>query len=736
MKILTATVLALLIPLSASAQMRRGQVCERDFNGAELMPRNAYYQPVFNGLICAAPPSCGTWDCPKRVPESSWKGGLDKKTLAAEEHAKEFEQRLQADYEGRIRSDEALPAATAALLRAGKTVASGPFDASLLQKARPGDRIKVGEGHARLAAGTVMPASVIIEGLGDRTIVDLNRSPLPQGGIRLQDLVLRAPGLPEPSYPIGTVLLARVKVDLPPGEPMSRNWGPVLVMGGSFGRVSPLQFHLLPPNAFGTHAGTLDEEGDFVDMESLPAWVPWGPLREAFRPVPPKWKTTSVKKALARAPWLEPRTPDASRIPAALAEVFPFDRDAEQKTTIAAVKQWFAAEQGLTLKGPHPGIAEMKKDLDAARPLSALYRAARIPAEDFAASEDAARHLLKARQLIVSEYDCHAWFTADKSQRDNATITSEWKQAEAFSIPLKNSAAALLPVARFGKAYGSRCRFVAKIGRDVFQEERVAKNARVEKTEWIISARGLAKQKAKLDAALSNLGKSFDAAASSMEKTWKTFDAYRTRIETSQSGEQVLVSYTGDRNKGNATAFDELERLRRQTNSQPGPGEPGDHYPMTTYVVDVTRRYRHVFEASHDLLYDGKLERNDALVRYDESWTLPPCQDRFLDNSAAVYPAGSTCFVKESPALTAALARAVSDFESHLKTIHIPRLDAASAAKRKGSPEDAAEAALYAVLMGRVATPQDTAALAKVFGADAQPAAVKAAADALLKTHP
>ncbi len=731
MNTLVAALLALALPSAAPAQTSVGQVCEKDSSGRYLPPNNGYYQLVFDGSICKPPYSCSTWDCPKRVPASSWKGELDKKTLAAENRINELEEKLQADFEERGRAYAALPAPSATILRDGVMVASGTLNNMFLFQARLGDRVELGEGYFSLRSR--LPAGITLVGRGAATI--LNPGEFPKDGIVIQDLVLRDPFPPLAAYVEGKILLARVKVDMFSRDRFQGNWDGVVLIGGSFGRISPRNLHRLSPYAFGTHVGTLNEDGDFVDMEALPAWVPYAALWQVFRPEPPKWKTTSVKKALARSPWPEERKWDVALLASAVAEPLPSDRTAAQQRAIAAAQKWLAAAHGISLAPEHPDVALMVKDAAAGRPLSAFYRAARMPSRDLASSEDGRRALMSARRDIGAQYACDSWLSVDKSKRFNATVSSDWDHYVTFTHGHIARGAAMVPAARYGVASPRRCRFVTRIGRDVFQEERVAKNMRVENTEWFVSSQGLAKQKAKFDAAMSDLSKSFDAAAASMERTWKTFDAYRTRIETSQSGEQVLVSYTGDRNKGAAGPFAELERLRRGVNAQGGPGAPGDYYPMTTYVAEVERRYRHVFEMSTDTLYDGNAERTGAVLLFDQSWSLPPCKEKFLDNSAAIHPAGGDCFAQQSPALAAALARSLSDYEGHVKTVHIPRLDASAAQKRAGAPPDAAEAALHTVLMGRVATPQDAAALAKVFGPDATPSAVKAAAEALLKTQ-
>jgi hypothetical protein len=723
-----------------AADMKFGQICQKQFDGNDLPIRNAYYWFEFDGFVCGAPLSCKAWNCPQRVPDADWKGVLDKKTLVAEEQVRKFEEKLQSEYETRGRANSQLPAPVATVLRGGQAVVTGTLDATLLSQVQPGDRIDVGEGFFLLQSGS-LPSSVMLVGKGEKTVIDMAMHALPGKGIHIQDMVLRNPAVPAPVEVTGTLLMVRVKVDMfasVADAPVYQNWNSVITIGGSFGRISPSYIHTLPAFAFNTHVGTLHHEGEYVDMEAFPSWIPFAPLRELFMPIPTttngKQTFTSSRKAFSRSPWIEPLALNPALVPAALKEVLPFDYADYQKGAFSVVKTWLSREYGLALAAAHPEIALMKKDMEASRPLSAFYRATLIPEAEFVTSEEANRHLLDARKRIVEDYDCHAWVNVDKTMRQNATVTSEWKQSELFSDQHDQRARELLPVARYGKASGARCRFVTRIGRDVFQEERKVTDARIEKTEWFISSQGLAKQKAAMDAALSNMGKGFEAAGAAMEKTWTNFDAYRTRIDTTQSGEQVLVSYTGDRNAANVDSISELARLRQQASSQSGPGAPGDYYAMTTYVVDVTRRYRHVFEMSVDTLYEGRPEKTGAIVRFDEIWSLPPCQNRFLDNSATVQPAGSDCFVQESPAIQAALKRTVADFDNHLKTVHIPRIDANIASRRQGDAAEKAEAALYTVLMNRPVSAEERAVLAQVFGTSASPEAIINSANALLAT--
>lgn len=666
--------------------------------------------------------ACESWDCDAITRDfASWNGKKGDRFL-------DFEERLAADIIARRHAEELLGPITMKVIRGGQTVWDGGFDRQTLFTAKPGDRIEFGEGYVSFYMNK-LPSNVTIVGRGEKTVLGMAGSFLPFDGIVIENLVMREPRLPDPNYLRGVILLANVRVDIYDERKMFStafdNWDAVVAIRGGFSRVSPRQANRLPGYAFGARVATMNEDGDYIEMVGFPKWIPAGPMRDLLGAGSAKPKSASLRKGFTSPATLPAGDIDASLVPAALAEELPAERTAKQKAAYAAVQKWLALKYGGTVKAESAVVALMQKDSEAKRPLSVLARAALMSPAEFAASQTAANLLSDARQALTGEYGCHPTLDYDKSKRAGLEYLTEVdataQRYAHLTDPLDPVALALLPITRLGEPSPSRCGFEVKVGIDALQQERRVKAARVDKTEWLLTAQGQAKRSARIGDALGSLAKSFDAAGASMERTWKSFDSYRTRIVTTQTGDQFLVSYKGNRNAGPASTFEELERLRGRTRSLTGPGERGDYYPLTTYVIDAERRYRHFLQVTLSARYDSKTTSAWPPADYDQTWSSGACQDRFMDDGASVRTGGTTCFTDDTRALAAAGARVRQEFEGFLRKTHLARLDAAASRRRTASPEEAAEASLYAVLMKRRASADDVAALKKVFGAAPEP---------------
>ncbi|MFN3586729.1 MAG: hypothetical protein ACK4UT_04425 [Moraxellaceae bacterium] len=570
-----------------------------------------------------------------------------------------------AGFRAREQAYQALPAGTATLLRQGKPVASGPLE-TVMASVRSGDRIELGKGHFDGAALTKAPDGLVLVGQGPETVL-IGLDFLPARSHWLQDMTLVRPKFQSgwrfklaesPNILVGITFDLQHQYGSAVEEANLENTVTIL---GSFGRLPPSGVHLLPSLAFGTHMSSMDEYGNLYDHYALAGTLPDGPLRQWLQASIPATEPKKMEKALKEPAWKDLPAPDAA-VQAAIAAWTP-GATLPARTTLAvsALQSWLApAGSGAD---SDPVVVAVNADLEARRPLSALLRATRTKSGNFAVADRLVTLNTQARSAIADAWGCYIGLDANTARRCPQNDTLRWENVP-YSHTLYHAGVLaperryleLVPVATLTDIPKdpaiARCTFVATLDLDVWQYEKVAGNTRIDKTEWYLTEQGRAKQQAAFNAALSGLDKAFNAAASSIESTWQNFDAYRTRIQTTQTGDQYLLSYQGDRNAGNRTGFAELEQLRQQVRNQTGPGARGDYYPVTTYVVDARPKFRHRIEYRLAGTLDQKPVWTPAPRVLDQAWDGAACQDRFVDNSAEVRTDGTTCFLSRGYQVT------------------------------------------------------------------------------------
>lgn len=747
---------ALLLPAAAFAErvevnpfrvmtVKPGQRCSGDASYAQWQRANGISKPllnhyfveelVFDGKNCVQPPSCDTWACPKKGVTKEWNSYNPTRTRTEKNRGEaevQMDNAMRADYAARELAYRALPAGSATLMRKGQVIASGPLD-QVLAQARTGDRIELGKGLFPGAALKKVADGLTLIGQGPETVLQ-NVASLPARGYWFEHLTLVNPTFEQTFYAEGrTNILVRVNVDVFAnyGSIGGHSFDSVVMILGSVGRLRPMAIHQLPSRAFGTHVATMNEYGEMIDLYAMPESLPEGPLRQWLAANIPAGKPQKVEKALKAPIWKTLPDIDPASAQGIAAAKAAGDLDPGMALALSAIRSWLAPTPAGGSTTEDPVIAAVMADLDANRPLSALLRASRAQSSDFMVADRLVSLRREALKAIATAYGCTIELIPEISKRGPQNSDLRWDNVP-YDETLRKLGVLepgkryqeLVPIAALATLdVPTRCSFTTRVGLDAWQYEKTVGTARVEKTEWYLSAQGQAKQRAALNAALSGLDQSFNAAASSIESTWKSFDAYRTRIQTTQTGDQYLLSYQGDRNAGNRTGFTELERLRQQVRSQSGPGAAGDYYPMTTYVIDARQKFRHRIEFTSTGMVDQKAVSGSGPRVLDQTWDGPPCQDRFIDNSSEIRTGGTDCYWSNGYKVTAMLGNEVGNaFIGFVRGNVLPGIDVAVATRRKSArADDQAEAALVTAMMARPAAATDAATLKKVFGNDVTP---------------
>lgn len=668
-----------------------GKNCELD---AWKNLNGYYYNGYRNTSPCVVPNSCATWPCPRILSTSDWQqAGQDKKSDVEEvsqEHGK---------IEEEINEQHKLPLD----LKPGTITKKGKV-------------WELSEGTFPVAEFANAPASTSFIGKGEKTVI-VGKGMIPLKTYLFQDLTLRDVYFPaRPTWEKEKIfhnVLVRVKADIFEYgiSGLYDGWDSVVLIGGSFGMQAPTRVHRFSSLAFGTHVKTVVEGGKRKDLYANPEWIPEGDMKVVVAGLAKgELNQDTAQKALA---W---------QVPDSLTQY--------QKLGIEVLKNWIRRETGAVVvasagdKADDAYLAKMGKDIEEGRLLSALARVALFEPKQVTQIVGRISNRDDALKKIYQTYGVDPRIgTSEHLGPMNAQLVG--KQGTYSSLtyeylvdPLNKTFFEMVPVAKLGAPAGPRATFTTNFDLDVWQVEKRPKKSYVVKTEWVLSAQGQAKQTAAMNAALSNAGKSFEAAGASMQNTWKNFEAYRTRIDTTQSGETYLKSYKGDINAGNSTGLTELENLRKQIGSQSGPGAPGDYNPVTTYAIDTTRKFRHELKLRYETQFAGKGIDKGRTITVDKSWEARSCTDKFTDNGAYVYPDGTDCWMADGvQGLVAASNQLKTEFQGFVKSQVEPLFELEmKQRKATGNPEMVAEVALYHIVQKKPVPGDELAALKKVFG--------------------
>lgn len=712
--------------------------------------KNAYFRDIdlaWDGKYCIAPPACNAWACPKPIPDKlrerfyppymdskEWKRHVEARSALDAGASAAIKQR-QAAY-------AATPQGTGRLVRGGQVLHTGSFT-DLLARARTGDRLELGAGTFPIAGLRNAPDSLTIIGAGPQTVLRNEAEPggqptaLAAKGHWFQDLTFENPLFESALYARGrTLVFVRVNFDFYDFNTSGRSLDSIVTILGSFGVLSPYSIHELPARAFGTHVTTLTMDGEMADQYALPATLPDGPLRQWLTEQRPQAKGMRVDKALKQAPWKSLPAPDEATAQLIARWAAPEGTDLGTQLAVSAIKSWLSP--GSSGVDNDPAVAVIRGDLEAKRFLSAAIRAAGTRSSDYLVADQMVSLRSEAMQQLSREFACDIRVTPDIKRRGPQNVALRWENEgyddalyKLQQVDLDTAYRKLVPAAALATTWDRRCRYHVVIGTDVWQQEKtLTSDVQLEKSERVLSEQGMAKAKAASQAAmdrLGNIGSAFQAAAGSMQRSWQDFEAYRTRIVTTQTGDQYLVSYEGDRNASGPNPFSQLEAARRQSGA--GPDGSGDYVTVATYSVSANRRFRHWIEYELKGETDNTQDWTSGKRVIDRTWNGSPCRDRFIDNGSVVVSANDTdCFNSAGyEGINALRQAAVAGLQDYTRQHVLTRLDARlSNLRRTGTPADAAEAALQALTMEKPLTPADQAALKKVFGNDMTPEKAKA----------
>ncbi|MGE4531186.1 MAG: hypothetical protein AB7C98_07680 [Acidithiobacillus sp.] len=633
-----------------------------------------------NGLNdCHFPSSCKTWHCPKRFPSDFYASYQPccEQQKAQNDRAKKYQSAVENYYSDSSKDPlSGLQPATLTLSRKGKVVASGSVE-QVMPKVRRGDSIEAGEGSLDLAAFTKnIPDSVSLRGEGLKTVL-FTRSMVnvPSKGLLLENLLIKTKNLAFGNREDGGTPNILLNVTLfgyqfvpeygrlkwkPDTRDIARKfgiWNNVIMIGGSFGVQSPEAIQTLPELAFGTHAVTLSEYGDSFDMYAAPDWLPEGELKAFLKGLSRKSRSTTLESRLkpVSVNMLADLKTDTLQ---SLLKTRPVKgMPGAQVMALTSLNDWLGKASGglnIQMSDEDRKIAEViETDMNNKRIFTALARIASLDDKQARLKAGMAGNILALKRDLANRYTCRASYEDDPAKRGEQT-SRLGPPNEVFSNGITNRLVydfvQLVPAAAYGTEVKANagdfdCEYFIKIGLNDFTVGKTVRNAYLANTEWWISAQGQAKKNQALSQGLTSMGNSFDAAGRSMESTWKNFEEYRSRTVTTQTGDQYLKSYKGDRNAMNKNTFAELDALRRSAPTTGGPGAPGDYYPVHTYKITAMQSFTHQLQYEVKPKFNGKAARWDHYRNLYEQWSNGPCEDSFIDNGSTVRSGGTTCFI-------------------------------------------------------------------------------------------
>lgn len=633
-----------------------------------------------NGLNgCYFTPSCKTWHCPKRFPSdfyASYQPCCEQQN-AQKDLAKKYQSAVETYYYDSSKDPLAgLQPASLTLSRKGKVVASGSME-QLMPKVRRGDLLEASEGSIDLTVFTRNIAdSVSLRGKGLKTVLySRPRVKIPSKGLLFENLLIKTKNVSfgnrdeggTPNILVNVTLFGYLNIpefgylwNKPNDRNIARKfdaWNNVIMIGGSFGMQAPEAIQTLPELAFGTHAVTLSEYGDSFDMYAAPDWLPEGELKTFLKGLSRQSRSTTLESRLkpVSVNMLADLKPDTLQ---SLLKTRPAkDMPGAQVMALSSLNDWLGKAGGsldIQMSDEDRKIAKIiETDMSSKRIFTALARIASMDDKQARLKAGMAGNVLTLKRDLANRYTCRASYEDDPAKRGEQT-SRLGPPNEVFSNGITNRLAydfvQLVPAAAYGTEVKANagdfdCEYLIKIGRNDFTVSKTVRNAYLANTEWWISAQGQAKNNQALSQGLTSMGNSFDAAGRSMESTWKNFEEYRSRTVTTQTGDQYLKSYKGDRNAMNKNTFAELDALRRSAPTTGGPGAPGDYYPVHTYKITAMQSFTHQLQYEVKPKFNGKIARWDHYRNLYEQWSDGPCEDSFIDNGSTVRSGGTTCFI-------------------------------------------------------------------------------------------
>lgn len=628
---------------------------------------------------CYFAPSCKTWHCPKRFPSdfyATYQNCCEQQN-AQKDLAKRYQSAVETYYYDFSKDPlTGLQPASLTLSRKGKVVASGSVE-KVMPKVRRGDTIEAGEGSLDITAYTRnIPDSISLRGQGLKTV--LYTTPMvniPSKGLLFENLLIKTKNVSFGSRDQGGTPNILVNITLfgylfvPEygylwSKPDDRDiaskfdgWNNVIMIGGSFGVQSPEAIQTLPELAFGTHAVTLSEYGDSFDMYAAPDWLPEGELKTFLKGLSRQSRSTTLESRLQpeSVNMLADLNPDTLQ---SLLKTRPVKgMPGAQVMALNSLNDWLGKAGGgldIQMSDEDRKIAEViEADMNSKRIFTALARIASLDDKQARLRAGMAGNILALKRDLANRYTCRASYEDDPAKRGEQTSRlgpPNEVLGNGITQRLAYDFVQLVPAAAYGtevkpNAGDFDCEYRIKIGINDFTYGKTVRNAYLANTEWWISAQGQAKKNQALSQGLTSMGNSLDAAGRSMESTWKNFDEYRSRTVTTQTGDQYLKSYKGDRNTMNKNTFAELDALRRSAPTTGGPGAPGDYYPVHTYKITAMQLFSHQLQYDVKPMFMGKAVRWDHYRNLNEQWNSGPCEDSFIDNGSTVRSGGTTCFM-------------------------------------------------------------------------------------------
>ncbi|GAB5604917.1 hypothetical protein [Sideroxyarcus sp. TK5] len=628
---------------------------------------------------CYFAPSCKTWHCPKRFPSDFYATYQTccEQLNAQKDLAKRYQSAVETYYNDSSKDPlTGLQPASLTLSSKGKVVASGSVE-QVMPKVRRGDSIEAGEGSINITAYTKnIPDSISLRGQGLKTVLyTTTMVKIPSKGLLFENLLIKTKNVSFGSREQGGTPNILVNVTLfgylfvPEygylwSKPDDRDiagkfdgWNNVIMIGGSFGVQSPEAIQTLPELAFGTHAVTLSEYGDSFDMYAAPDWLPEGGLKTFLKGLSRQSRSTSLESRLkpVAVNMLADLNPDTLQ---SLLKTRPTKgMPGAQAMALSSLNDWLGKAGGgldIQVTDEDRKIAEIiESDMNSKRIFSALARIATLDDKQARLKAGMAGNILALKRDLANRYTCLASYEDVPAKRGEQTSRlgpPNEVLSNGITQRLLRDFVQLVPAAAYGtevkaSAGDFDCEYRIKIGLNDFTYGKTVRNAYLANTEWWISAQGQARKNQALSQGLTSMGNSFDAAGRSMESTWKNFEEYRSRTVTTQTGDQYLKSYKGDRNAMNKNTFAELDALRKNAPTTGGPGAPGDYYPVHTYKITAMQSFTHQLQYEVKPMFKGKAAHWSHSQNLYEQWSDGPCEDSFIDNGASVRSGGTTCFM-------------------------------------------------------------------------------------------
>ncbi|MDX6770154.1 MAG: hypothetical protein SF051_11530 [Elusimicrobiota bacterium] len=635
------------------------------------------------------------------------------------------------------------PLTEAVLVRGGRTTrldAAGL--AAALTDSKPGDLFRLGAGRFKLGE-EIGGSPIVIEGVGPATVLTVGLK------TRLKDATFSKLSLtdarlePAPGHRVWleqVIVLGHFRFLGNSAASKPSGSAVVSVLGG---------FYLKPqlsgnpriqdPNEnlwalTGNRHGTLSIEG-----QQLPSWLKRSELQTFFEEYArylrggPKPSPASVARLYANNRAV--LDGDALKVRDGLPEAE--EREALARAAITRMQNVLKTDFGAAGAAPAPGAgaadlwAKAEAAEKAGRPLTSFYHLARLSRQDLD-SETGKKvdgRMRALRRAVAAAYGTsvevelsgigpdtarHAGYDGVEAYR-----ASRSQQVGAF---VRKPLEARYPILKLMDPAAARYR--AKVFQTQDDFSNAAATTKVEEVRYEIEDPYVKAQKAKAAAAAAwarfdATMKGIDAAAANISKTWENTYNYRTRVEDTGSGKQ-LVWYEGAKNAGGLNLNAAADAAARAAGGAQAPSAGMMAASRNTQTRLYANRYAMTFSGQVERAGQGVIERLAQISR-EARWNFS-CTVTTIDEGG-VKRSDSNCFGGTGGGGGSTHVQAVVEasvvpwlfahYEGRVIEENLPRL--AKAAK-SGDTAEMAEMVLLGRSLGVPANAEQDAVLAKALG--------------------